>query len=168
MSCDVDLEVESDGPLTVRLDGCSRRPRRSAAAVRARAALARACRAANGFLRVGARPRGRRLLIEAAQVDDGRFDVDVFRQSRGRRVTGELRVRRFRGVSRVVPLWRVKAAPGVYMVRFAKRLAGGRVDVRRVVVERRGRALAAARRPLPAPVVRPASSFKLRGRCSAA
>jgi len=81
VTCGVDLEVDSDGPLTVRLDGCGRveefgRPG--------------SCRAANGFVRAAARPRGRRVAIEAAQIQPGRFRVDIFRQSRGRRT-----VRRF-------------------------------------------------------------------------
>ncbi|HEX2087671.1 MAG TPA: prolyl oligopeptidase family serine peptidase [Solirubrobacteraceae bacterium] len=133
VSCDVALEVESDGPLTVRLAGCGRTERFGGGP------SGGGCRAANGFVRTFARPRGRRVRIEAAQVDDGRFDVDVFRQSRGRRVTGELRVARFRGRSGSFS-WRARGrriGDGVYVVRFTKRLAGGRVDVRRVVLERR-------------------------------
>ncbi|HEV2814970.1 MAG TPA: prolyl oligopeptidase family serine peptidase [Solirubrobacteraceae bacterium] len=139
VTCDVDLEVDSDGPLLVRLDGCGRREAFGGASVAAGGRPAAACRAANGFVRAFARPRGRRVRIEAAQVDPGRFDVDVFRQSRGRRVIGELRVARFagrRGSFRWDGRGR-KVGDGVYIVRFTKRLRGGRVDVRRVVLERR-------------------------------
>ncbi len=132
VSCDVDVEVDSDGPLSVRLDGCSRTLEFGRGA--------RSCRAANGFVRAFARPRGRRVGVEAAQISRGRFDVDVFRQSRGRRVTGELRVARFAGRRRSFA-WNGRGrrvGDGVYVVRFTKRIAGGRVDVRRVALERRG------------------------------
>ncbi|HEX8122505.1 MAG TPA: hypothetical protein VF549_14700 [Solirubrobacteraceae bacterium] len=135
VTCDVDLEVDSDGPLTVILDGCSRREEFGVAGGSGPAS----CRAANGFVRVFARPLGRRVGIEAAQIGAGRFDVDVFRQSRGRRVTGELRVARFAGRSGSFR-WNGRGrrvGDGVYIVRFTKRLAGARVDVRRLVVERR-------------------------------
>ena len=134
VTCEAELEVESDGPLTVRLDGCERTERFGTGG-----GGPRGCRAANGFVRVFARPRGRRVRVEAAQVDDGRFDVDVFRQSRGRRVIGELRVARFRDRSGSF-VWRGRGrriGDGVYMVRFRKRLASGRVDSRRIVLERR-------------------------------
>jgi hypothetical protein len=142
VTCAADLEVESDGPLAVRLDGCGRVERFGGSGPGAGGAGGgRSCRAANGFVRAFARPRGRRVRLEAAQVDAGRFDVDVFRQSRGRRVTGELRVARFRGRSGSF-VWRGRGrgrrvGNGVYIVRFTKRLAGGRVDVRRMVLERR-------------------------------
>jgi hypothetical protein len=135
VSCGAELDVDSDGPLAVRLDGCGRVEEFGGGP----AAGARGCRAANGFVRVLARPRGRRVRMEAAQIGAGRFDVDVFRQSRGRRVTGELRVARFRGRSGSF-VWRGRGrrvGDGVYLVRFTKRLGGGRVDVRRLVLERR-------------------------------
>ncbi|HEV3002494.1 MAG TPA: hypothetical protein VGW75_17280 [Solirubrobacteraceae bacterium] len=131
VTCDVDLEVDSDGPLTVRLEGCAGRS--------ATFGGARSCRAANGFVRAFARPRGRRVGLEAAQIAAGRFAVDVFRVSRGRRVTGELRVARFlrrRGSFAWDGRGR-RVGDGVYVVRFTKRLRGGRVDVRRVALERR-------------------------------
>ena len=136
VTCDAELEVDSDGPLTVRLEGCGRVEEFGGGPA---GGGARGCRAANGFVRAFARPRGRRVRLEAAQIGQGRFDVDVFRQSRGRRVVRELRVARFRGRSGSFA-WDGRGrrvGDGVYMVRFTKRLAGGRVDVRRMVLERR-------------------------------
>jgi hypothetical protein len=62
----------------------------------------------------------------------------VFRVTRGRRVTGELRVARFPG-RRTSFEWLARGSEigdGIYVVRFTKRLAGGRVDVRRMVLSR--------------------------------
>jgi hypothetical protein len=139
VTCDVDLEVESDGPLAVRLDGCDRTERFGGGPGGGAEGPGRSCRAANGFVRAFARPRGRRVRMEVAQLGRGRFDVDVFRQSRGRRVTGELRVARFRGkpASFVWSGRGRRVGDGVYIVRFTKRLASGRVDSRRIVLERR-------------------------------
>jgi hypothetical protein len=151
VTCGADLEVESDGPLEVRLAGCGRTETfggaeggggsggggRGGRGGRGRPAAS--CRAANGFVRAAARPFGRGVRIEAAQIDERTFGVDVFRVSRGRRVTGEVRVARF---TRRTGSFRWSGRgrgvrDGIYIVRFTKRLARGRVDVRRVVLERR-------------------------------
>jgi hypothetical protein len=133
VTCAARLEVESDGPLTVELAGCNRSerfgvPTRSGAA----------CRATVGFLRVAVRPRRSRLELSAALAGRGTFTTEIFRQSAGRSVLGNRRVAIFRR-RRAGFEWRARRArDGVYLVRFRRVVAGGRVDTRRVVVERRG------------------------------
>ena len=129
--CDAELAVETDGPLEVVLEGCSRTVRFGQAGQ---------CRAAIGFARVGARPQGRRRVrIEAAPIGDRRFSVDVFQQSRRRTVLGNRRVARFtkRRGSFTWRAGRSRATDGVFIVRFRMGLRGKRVDTRRLVLERR-------------------------------
>ena len=129
--CDAELAVETDGPLEVVLEGCARTVQFGGAGQ---------CRAAIGFLRADARRSGRRRVrIEAAPIGDRRFSVDVFQQSRGRRVVGNRRVARFtkRTGSFTWRAGRSRAKDGLFLVRFRMGLPGKRVDTRRVVLERR-------------------------------
>jgi len=138
VSCNVAIDVESDGPLTVELNGCNRTLQFGGG----RSGAPASCRAAVGFLRAGVRPRGASrsaLRFDAALVGRGTFSVDVFRQSAGRTVLGNRRVARFRGRKAGFG-WSGRGRrvrDGVYIVRFQRALAGGRVDTRRMVLERR-------------------------------
>jgi len=142
VTCGVQLEVTSDGPLTVELDGCNRTLQFAGGTGRGSAGTPASCRAAVGFVRAGVRPRGprgSRLRFDAALVGSGSFTVDVFRQSAGRTVVGNRRVARFRG-RRAGFDWAARSRrvrDGIYIVRFRRALRGGRVDTRRVVLERR-------------------------------
>jgi hypothetical protein len=162
VTCNVALDVDSDGPLTVELDGCNRTQQFAGGS----GAAAGSCRAAVGFVRAGVRPRGSRrsgLRFDAALVGRGTFAVDVFRQSAGRTVLGNRRVARFRarkaGFDWAARGRRVR--DGVYIVRFERKLAGGRVDTRRVVLERRGGASACGPTTTGASRAAVLTSFKL-------
>ncbi len=74
--------------------------------------------------------------------EDKPVGVDVFRVSAGGTVLGERLVKRFRGRTRSFD-WdgrsgRRRLGDGVYFARFTMDLGGGRKDVRRVTLERRG------------------------------
>jgi hypothetical protein len=98
------------------------------------------CSALRGFARVRARSAARGALrFSVARKVNAPFTIDVFRESRGRRVITEKRVghfvRRQRGF-----LWRGarRLRNGYYFVRFVMR-AGGASDARRIALRKRGR-----------------------------
>ncbi len=125
------------------------------------------CASTAGFDHVGARPHsahgddeagsGAGLTFSAARRQARSYDVEVFRQSSGRRITGERRVARFTKRSKTFT-WSGtgrRLGSGYYFVRFTMDLGGGRKDVRRVTLKRsRGR-------------FRVARAFYLRDTCGA-
>ena len=147
----LDYKLETDGPATIRLsDGRSiELPRAgkhegSIAAVPrppAAPAAARACPATAGFGSVGAKAASRGARFSFRRLVPGPVSVDVFQQSRGRRILGERLVGRFTRVTDAVK-WNGRdrdgrALPdGFYFVRYRIPLAGGRVDTRRIALRR--------------------------------
>jgi hypothetical protein len=131
LTCGAAVKVDTDGPATIRFDGCARTIRVGSAGTTTHAA---ACAVASAVRAVRARPRGHGMHISVRRGAAGGARVDVLRQSSGRRTaTRSHRVKRFRHVRRAVT-WRATGArDGFYTVRV--RLAG---DTRTVVLERRG------------------------------
>jgi LVIVD repeat len=106
------------------------------------AAPAAACVDGSGFRSASVRSRGRGLTLAFRRTSQAPVDVDVFRQSAGRRVFGAQLVARFRGRTADVA-WDGTAnrrgrrvSDGYYLVRYRTRTAGG-VDTRRVALRRR-------------------------------
>ena len=132
LTCNATLRVKTDGRITVTLAGCGR------SVTFDRSGTSR-CAGSAALRRARVRASGRRLRVRVPR----RSRIDIFRNSRGRRVVGQRRVKRV--TRRRAFSWTARAA-GVYTVRI--RAAG---DVRRFVVERRGgrwhRRRAFARRP---------------------
>jgi hypothetical protein len=129
VSCRAELDVRSDGPIVVELEGCPGGGTRR---------FGSSCTGAIGFVRADARGAGRRVRVEAAPLGNRRFTVDVFRQSAGRTVIGNRRVARFTR-RRSSFTWSGrgrKVGNGTYIVRFRTRV-GRRTDTRRAVLERR-------------------------------
>jgi hypothetical protein len=112
-----------------------------------------ACTAGAGFRSVAASPRsrGRRVRLAFARSMRNPVRVDVFQESRGRRVVRERLIARFASRTRSFT-WNGRAnrrgrraADGYYAVRYRMQIAGKETDVRRVTLRRtRGRY---ARRP---------------------
>ena len=99
------------------------------------------CTGVRGFRSVRATSRGGGLRLSFQRAVRRPVQIDVFRQSVGRRVIGQRRVARFPSRTRGL-LWRAsrRVGAGEYFVRFTMRLAGGRRDVRRIALRRtRGR-----------------------------
>ncbi len=92
------------------------------------------CTGDAGFRSVSATPNGRRVRLAFARRRPGRVRIDVFQVSHGRRVISERRVARFRGSA----TWGGRGSGGYYFARFTMRRGGKRVDVRRVVLRKRG------------------------------
>jgi hypothetical protein len=136
LTCAARLTVDTDGPLRVTFAGCRRVEQFSAAGTFTRAGGA--CARAAGFRRAGARPRGRGLRVRLSRRVRRPVTVSVLRHSAGRRVLRRTkRVARFRGRTRSFT-WRARGTGrGYYTVRLRMRLGGGRVDERRIVLERR-------------------------------
>jgi hypothetical protein len=150
LSCAARLTVDTDGPLRVVFAGCGRVETFSGAGTFTRAGSG-ACARNAGLRRAGARPRGRGVRVRLARGDRRPVRVYVLRHSVGRRVIGARVVKRFRARTRSFT-WRARGVrPGYYTVRLRMRLAGGAVDERRVVLERRDgrfrRRPASVRRP---------------------
>ena len=105
----------------------------------------RACAANAGFRSVAARPsRGGGLDIAFTQRTGNPVDVDIFQQSRGRRVVGERLVARFTGVQSAFR-WSGKAnrrgrkvTDGYYIVRYRTSTGGSSRDIRRLALRRVG------------------------------
>lgn len=103
------------------------------------------CADTAGFTSVGVRPSGRGARFDfTRRTGAAAATVDVFQQSRGRRVTGEQRVARFTGRSGSFR-WDGRATrggrrvtDGYYFARFSTRGSNGRADVRRVTLRRSG------------------------------
>ena len=99
------------------------------------------CASAAGFRSVAAKGKGRglRFTVDRRQARD--FAVDVFQQSRGRRVIDNLRVARF-AKRKGSFTWSGKPAKGrrltdgFYFARLAMRLEGGGTDSRRIPLRR--------------------------------
>ena len=94
------------------------------------------CTVPDAFRAVDARRTAGGLALSFDSASTAPVDVDVFRVTRGRRVTGEKRVARFRGRS-VDVMWDERVPSGYYLVRYRTRTASG-VDTRRVALRRRG------------------------------
>ena len=102
-----------------------------------------ACASTAGFRSVGAAPRGRGLRISLDRRVNSPVSVDVFQQSRGRRVVDNRLVARFRDRTSGFT-WTGRSLPGralnngQYFVRFRMPTGAGRGDVRRITVARSG------------------------------
>jgi hypothetical protein len=104
------------------------------------AAGATACKSSLGFSRASAKGRRRGLAFSFRRTTRNPVKVDVFRTTRGRRVTGERRVARFDRRSRSFR-WNGRGRrvrDGYYIVRFAVRAPNGATDFRRVAFRRKG------------------------------
>ena len=105
-----------------------------------------ACAASGGLASVGVRPSGRGARFDLTRRSGSSpATVDVFQQSRGRRVTEERRVARFTGRTGSFR-WNGRSTTGrrltdgYYFARFRNRGTNGQADVRRVTLQRsRGR-----------------------------
>jgi hypothetical protein len=95
---------------------------------------AASCVDPTGFRSASVRRRRAAALSFAFSTTGAPVDVDVFRLSRARRVTGEKLVARFRGRSDAVR-WRADVADGYYLVRYRTRTAAG-IDTRRIALRR--------------------------------
>ena len=100
-----------------------------------------ACAANAGFRSASARPRGARVLLGFRRQAARPVTIDVFQQSRGRRVVGERLVARFANRSRAVR-WNGRAnragrrvTDGYYFARFRMRTAAG-TETRRITLRR--------------------------------
>ncbi len=100
------------------------------------------CEVVSGFRSVSVRGRGRGLRVTFARRSTAPVQVDVFRQSTGRRVLGNRLVARFR---RTRPFtWSGRAlrgkavGDGFYFARLRIRTPGGPISERRVALQRRG------------------------------
>ena len=82
------------------------------------------------------KPRGRRLRVGLKTTSPA--SVDIFRQSRGRRITGERPVARFRGRSKAFTWPAKRMRDGFFVVRVTTRTATGARDERRFAVRREG------------------------------
>lgn len=103
-------------------------------------ASAPACATTSGIRSFRVTAKGRRLRFGFRRNVNRPVGVDVFRESRGRRVTGNRLVARFKG-RRKAFTWSPRgkrAGNGYYIARITMRLAGGRRDVRRVALRREG------------------------------
>jgi hypothetical protein len=137
LTCAAALRVKTDGPLTVTFAGCGRTQSFNRTAT--------ACTARFGFRSVRLRRSGHGLRVRFSRRVSKPVTVDVFRNSRGRRILGSRRVAHFTGRKRSFT-WRARGrriGDGVYTVRLRIR-AAGHTDVRRhVAVRRHGRFRAA-------------------------
>lgn len=99
-----------------------------------------ACTAPDGFRSASVRRRGRGLRFNFVRKTSNRVTVEVFQTSRGRRIFRKpIRRARFTGRTRSFN-WNGRArriSNGVFYVSFRVRDANGRIDRRRVTVERR-------------------------------
>ena len=98
------------------------------------------CVATSAFRTAKVRTRGRRTSFAFAA--SGPVTIDLFRQSRGRQVTGEQLVRRFRNVSGKTRFngrdrRGRRLTDGYYVVRFSTRAASGATEFRRIALLRR-------------------------------
>src|SRR3954447_24203973 len=102
-----------------------------------------ACAASGGFTRANVRVLRRGVRFDVARRASARARVDVFQVSTGRRVLAQRLVKRFRKVTGSFS-WsgrtgsRGRLRDGYYFARFSEAFGGGRVDVRRVTLQRVG------------------------------
>jgi hypothetical protein len=121
ISCAAKLTIATDGPLDVTLAGCGRVESVASAGTVTR--VGAACARPSALRGARVRPRGHRLRVTLPR----RAAVDLYRHSRGRRVTKAVRVRHRR--ARQVSFGALR--PGYYSLRVR---AGG--DTRRYAVRR--------------------------------
>ena len=95
------------------------------------------CTSTAGLRSVSAVPRGSRLRIGFTKRDEQPIEIDVFQVARRGRVVRERRVARFAPVDGSFT-WNSRVPDGTYFVRFSMIRGGERVDVRRIVLRRRG------------------------------
>ena len=93
------------------------------------------CARTAAFEGTSVRPRGRRLAFRYNNRGSAPVAVELFRESRGRRVV-EVRVGRARAGSRTIRFTK-RITDGHYYARFSTRAANGTHDVRRVALQRR-------------------------------
>ena len=96
------------------------------------------CAATAGFKRTGVKPAGRALRFTLERNLDQPAVIDVFAVSKGRRVLGNRRVKRFAGKTTSFR-WSgkgKKVANGIYFVRYRMKVGAG-TDTRRHVLQRR-------------------------------
>jgi hypothetical protein len=94
------------------------------------------CTGTSAFEETSVRGRGRRLTFNFVNRGPAAVGVELFRESRGRRIV-EQRVGRARAGSRTFRFTR-RITDGHYYARFSTRAANGGADVRRVPLLRRG------------------------------
>src|SRR3954454_3012452 len=100
-----------------------------------------ACAASGGFTRANVRVLRRGVRFDVARRASAKASVDVFQVSSGRRVLAQRLVKRFRNVTGSFS-WsgrtgsRGRLRDGYYFARFSEAFGGGRVDVRRVTLQR--------------------------------
>ena len=97
------------------------------------------CRLVNGFRSARVRPRGRGLRFAFRRATRSPVRVEVFRQSRGRRIMRNRRVAFFPNRERSFTWKARRLAPGAYYVRLTIGVRGGRDARRFAVVRRNGR-----------------------------
>ncbi|HEV2812945.1 MAG TPA: hypothetical protein VGW10_06805 [Solirubrobacteraceae bacterium] len=97
------------------------------------------CSVLRGFDRVRVRNTRRGVRFQVSRKINAPFTIDVFRESRGRRVVTEKRVAHFPRRQRGL-LWRAsrRMRNGFYFARFIMR-SGGASDARRIALRKRGR-----------------------------
>jgi hypothetical protein len=99
------------------------------------------CATVSGFRSVGLRRKKRGLRVSFARQSNRKVQVEVFRQTKGRRsITKLKRVKSFRGRKRSFT-WNGRGRgvrDGYYVVRFRIGLPDGRADLRRIAVRRKG------------------------------
>jgi hypothetical protein len=93
------------------------------------------CTVPNGFRSASAGRSGNGLRFDFRRTSAQPVDIDLFRQSEGRRITGEQRVERFRGLTEGIT-WNDSGPDGYYFARFRTRTTSG-VDTRRIALRRR-------------------------------
>jgi hypothetical protein len=99
---------------------------------------ASACTASNTLLAANARPRRRGLRFTFRRAAAGRVTVKLIRQSVGRRIRRQRRVKRFRGRSRSFN-WSGRGRrlrDGYYVARFTTRAPNGKREARNVALRR--------------------------------
>ena len=131
------------------------------------------CVPARGFRSVSARGRARRVRLGFVRAVQRPVTVDVFKQTRGRRVLGEVLVARYTNRARSFT-WDGRAnrpgrkvTNGYYLVRYRMQLASGVVDVRRVVMRRKRGVFTRGPRPTAATRAGPCGRSRSSGRSSA-
>ena len=132
------------------LGACDRRPRAAAPTTPETAPPAvtapppASCTPVRGFRSAAARARRRRVAFRFSRLAQRPVTVDVFKQTTGSRVSGDILVARYAGRARGFT-WNGRAnrrgrtvRDGYYFVRFRMRLADGTLDVRRIGLRRVG------------------------------
>jgi len=135
LTCNAQLTLDTDGPVSVTWAGCGRQDVASGAGV---STFAPGCAIAPGLEPLRARVRHGRVKVQVRKAAEAPVEVSVLRHATTRRVLGRARrVKTLRVRDDGWTKWRVRGARrGIYSVRAKMALAGGGTDVRRVVVLR--------------------------------